>query len=346
MPRGAPGGTPCIDGKAACVSVTQQPLSVAARGLTKAYHTRSGTITANDGIDLDIPQGIIFGLLGPNGAGKTTFLKQILGLIRPTAGSLTVEGIDVAERPTAVKSLIGYMPQDRLAIRGIEVERAVRYTARLRGVPKAEAGDLARQVLGELDLLDYRDTVVDRLSGGITRMVSLALALVGKPSLLVLDEATNDLDPRRRRVIWNYLRQYIERTRCTCLLVTHNVHEAEQVLDEVAIINNGSLVASGSIPELRASVEQRADITVEVRVGTSHRDSDAYERLIATLGTFGTVSDPGQEVIELIVRRGSEQPAFQVLSASLGEVIDDFRTRRPTLDDIYSHVTIAESGVE
>src|SRR5262245_5488350 len=204
---------------------------------------KSGQIIANDDLTFTVRRGEIFGLLGPNGAGKTTLISQLLGLLRPTAGEIWVEGINVVQQPDVVKQHIGFLPQTGLAMRGVEVERALRYTGRLRGQTEADARAQSQELLHELDLRPYADRLVQKLSGGLMRLTHFAMALMGRPQVLVLDEPTNELDPQKRRLVWDVLARLNRNQGTTCVLVTHNVLEAEKVLQRVAVLRHGRMIA-------------------------------------------------------------------------------------------------------
>src|SRR5262245_37611584 len=145
----------------------QRGVAVQVRGLTKEFRRRGSAepVKANDGLGFSIPSGQIFGLLGPNGAGKTTLVSQLLGLTRPTSGSIHVEGVDVVADPGSVKEITGFLPQTALPMRRIEVRRALHYTGRLRGRSEPEARRQADELIDELGLVSYADIQVGRLSG-------------------------------------------------------------------------------------------------------------------------------------------------------------------------------------
>lgn len=178
--------------------------AVVVRDLRKVY--KAGVV-ANDGISLDISRGEIFGLLGPNGAGKTTLIQQIIGLLAPTSGTVVVEGIDAVRHPERLTSLISYLPQQRVVMRDVEVDRALYITGRLRGLSRGSARKQTEWVLAELGLEAERHRWISRLSGGLDRLAAFGRALVGRPKLLVLDEPTNELDPVKRRLVWELIRR-------------------------------------------------------------------------------------------------------------------------------------------
>jgi ABC-type multidrug transport system ATPase subunit len=307
--------------------------AIAVRDLTKRY--RGGTL-ANDNLSLEIKRGEIFGLLGPNGAGKTTLVLQILGLLAPTSGRITVEGVDVVAHPQQIKTFSGYMPQTRVAMRNLEVHRALSITGRLRGQPKDVARAQAEELIERLELGEHRNQYLDRLSGGLMRVAAFAMALMGQPRLVVLDEPTNELDPLRRRAVWETIRD-LNRTRpVTCVLVTHNVLEAERVVERVAVVNGGRVAAVGTPGDLKARLGDEVRLEVVLKADVSQNGHlAAVESRLATLGRMVSLR-PGSYAV--FVRRQNVGAAVETMMASLEGMLDDFRLAPPSLEDVYIHL--------
>jgi ABC-type multidrug transport system ATPase subunit len=297
------------------------------RNLTKRY--KDGTL-ANDELSLRIHRGEIFGLLGPNGAGKTTLVLQLLGLLAPTSGTIVVEGIDVVGHPERVKELAGYMPQTRVAMRNVEVERALYITGRLRGQSDKAASVQVAGFVERLDLGEHRRQYLDRLSGGLMRVAAFAMAMMGKPRLIVLDEPTNELDPIRRRIVWDVIRDLSRSGDVTCLLVTHNVLEAERAVDRVAMIDRGKVAALGTPGELKVRLGD--DIRLEVVLRSDSDNSECAAARLAQLGRSITLR-PGHHAI--FVRRETVGRAVDILLTELADDVDDFRLAPPSLEDVY-----------
>ncbi len=301
----------------------------------KLPHKKS--LLANDGVSLQVQSGEIFGLLGPNGAGKTTLVLQILGLLAPTSGSITVADIDVVAYPERVKALCGYMPQSRVAMRNLEVYRALTITGQLRGQSAQEAYRQSEELIELLDLGEHRRQYLDRLSGGMLRAVSLAMALMAHPRILVLDEPTNELDPVRRRIIWDTIRYVNRAYQTTCVLVTHNVLEAEQVIERVAIVDHGRVIAFGTPGALKKqylSDEMRLDLVFKTdNVG------DAQQRLLYDqlrgLGRLVTLKS-GHCVV--FIPRHEVGNAVTTIMSTLEDYLDDFRVVPASLEDVYIHL--------
>ncbi|WP_344609310.1 ATP-binding cassette domain-containing protein [Streptomyces glaucus] len=307
--------------------------AIEVRDLVRAYRGRNGElIRANDGLTFSVPRGQVFGLFGANGAGKTTLVLQLLGLVRPTSGSVTVNGIDVVRHPETVKSTVGFLPQRGLSMRLIEARRALHYTGRLRGQSEADARRQTDELIDELGLGPYADRQVERLSGGLMRLVNFGMTLMGRPELIVLDEPTNELDPHNRRLIWDIVQRRAAEDGTTVVLVTHNVLEAEKAVHRVAVMHGGRITAMGTPGELKEQTGAQARLELFVRDGGTLTDEET-----ARLGRIGVVT-PGDRTGSYLVTAPPDriQPLLEVLVTDVGVTrVDDFRFARPTLEDVY-----------
>lgn len=215
---------------------------------------RFGRTIANDRVSLRVREREIVGLLGHNGAGKTTLVSQIVGLLRPHAGSIEVAGINAVARPAVARRLVAVQPQAQAPVNGLTPRRAIEIAARLRGLSRRDSRAAAASVVDELDIGPW----VDRralpdgggLSGGVRRLVAFAMAVVAPVPLVVLDEPTNDIDAARRRLLWDAVRRRGDEG-AGVLVVTHNVVEAERVVDAVIVLDRGRVAVSGTPTELR-----------------------------------------------------------------------------------------------
>ena len=206
------------------------------RGLTKTY---KGGTRALDNVDLDIRKGEIFALLGPNGAGKTTLIGAVCGLVRPTGGTITAFGQDLAKDWRKARARIGLVPQELATDMFETVWRAVAYSQGLFGKPH-DAGRL-EDILRSLSLWDKRDAQIRALSGGMKRRVLIAKALAHDPELLFLDEPTAGVDVELRKGMWQQIAALKERG-VTIILTTHYIEEAEEMADRVGIIRGGRIL--------------------------------------------------------------------------------------------------------
>ncbi len=288
------------------------------RGLRKRYG--NGTL-ANDDISLALRPGEVYGLLGPNGAGKTTLVRQVLGLLKPTSGTIAVEGVDVVANPGFARRRIGFLPQGQFDLQSVHVDELIYAIARLRGHSRSDARRRTGEVIARLDLEEFRKTMMHTASGGVRRLAGFAAAIVGETHLLVLDEPTNDVDPIRRQMLWDTIAD-LGRHGTTVLLVTHNLAEAERVIDRLAIIDGGRIIREGTPASLRSVVTEklRLEITLAAEV-------EAHQSLVA---------DPRRAGLYLF-----EESALAAVTGWLGGLRDggqllDFRIGPPDLDDIYA----------
>ncbi|MFJ1702344.1 ABC transporter ATP-binding protein [Kitasatospora sp. NPDC088346] len=305
------------------------------RDLAKSYRSgargrgaRPDEIRANDGIDLTVRRGEIFGLLGPNGAGKSTLVRQLTGLLRPDRGSIDILGHDVVRHPERAPRLLAYLGQESTALDELTVALAAETTGRLRGLRRSEARAESVAVLAELGLEPLAGRPLAKLSGGQRRLACFAAALVGERPLLVLDEPTTGMDPVARRAVWSAVERRRAERGTTVVLVTHNVLEAETVLDRVAVIDDGRVIACDSPGGLKALVDGdvRLDLVwrteAPVTVPAVARLAERAERS----GRRWTVRTTPEDARELVAAV-TTGPAFAAL--------DDFTLATPSLEDAY-----------
>ncbi|MGV9313594.1 ABC transporter ATP-binding protein [Streptomyces sp. NPDC003691] len=220
-------------------------------GLTRRF----GPVVANDRVGLKVGPGEVVGLLGHNGAGKTTLVSQLVGLLRPDSGSIRIAGADAVANPAAARRSVALQAQSQAPMDGLTPRAAIEIAGRLRGLSGADAKAAAVALADELDIgewLDRRAVPGGGLSGGVRRLTAFAMAAVAPAPLIVLDEPTNDVDAARRRLLWDAVRRLGD-TGAGVLLVTHNVVEAERVLDELVVLDHGKVVLAGSPARLRGT---------------------------------------------------------------------------------------------
>jgi ABC-2 type transport system ATP-binding protein len=241
--------------------------AVRCTGLTQRF----GDTVAVDGIDLTVARGEVFGLLGPNGAGKTTTIRMITTLLPAPVGAIEVFGVDVARRRTAVRRLIGYVPQQLSADATLTGRENVALFARLYDVPRRTRAARVDEVLAEVNLDEVADRPAKTYSGGMVRRLELAQALVSAPRLLILDEPTVGLDPVARDGVWARIEEIQAATGMTVLVTTHLMQEADQRCDRVALMHRGRIRALGTPAELRGSLGPDADLDDVFRAYTGDR---------------------------------------------------------------------------
>jgi ABC-2 type transport system ATP-binding protein len=209
---------------------------------------------ANDGVSIDLAAGEVLGMLGPNGAGKTTLVRQVLGLVKPTSGTITIDGVDVVADPSAARDACSYQPQSQVPLYMIKPRRAIELLGRMRGLEHGQARSRAGALLERLELGEWADKRTQETSGGVMRLVAVCMAVVAPGRIVILDEPTNDVDPLRRKILWEMVRD-VAAAGSSVLLVTHNVAEADRAVDRLVIMDGGRVVAQGRPSELRQARE-------------------------------------------------------------------------------------------
>jgi ABC-type multidrug transport system ATPase subunit len=304
-------------------------------GLTKTFH--GGRVRACDDITLTIGGNSLTCLLGPNGAGKTTLIKQLMGLLRPDKGSIRLRGTSIVEHPTYARDACSYLPQSPYPFADVTAKEAIYFAARFRGAAHADAVRFADNELERWELGTKHGRLVRHLSGGERRLVGLAASLAGDQEVLVLDEPTNELDPKLRARLWATLSESARRGR-TVLLITHNVHEIENVVTSVLIMINGRVVAEGHPDALRTRVTASGD-TVRVDVPST----SVTPRLREQVGGLGSM-EAGGDHVRVSVARTRVKDLLQLIGTLGTGPLEDIRIVRPTLEDAYLHFVDASSS--
>jgi ABC-2 type transport system ATP-binding protein len=293
-----------------------------------ALQKRYGATTAVDGLDLAVLHGEVFGLLGPNGAGKTTTVEVLEGYRRPDAGTVRVLGLDPWRQGAALRPRIGVMLQEGGLYPGIRPLEALRQFAAF-----YDDADDPERLLRLVGLDEARGTLVRRMSGGQRQRLSLALALVGRPELLFLDEPTAGMDPHARATTWTLVRDLRDRG-VTVVLTTHAMDEAEQLCDRVAIVDHGRLIVCGTPSELVRGAE-------DDRTRFAAAPGLDVEALAAAVGLDATVvreERPGEYVVEHALN-----PAMVAqLTAWMAErdvAIRELRAGAPSLEEVFLRLT-------
>ncbi|MWA10529.1 ATP-binding cassette domain-containing protein [Streptomyces sp. BA2] len=306
------------------------------RDLVKTYPAargRRGTpatpeVRATDGISLEVRRGEIFGLLGPNGAGKSTLVRQLTGLMRPDSGSVEILGHDILRHPERAARILAYLGQESTALDDLTVSLAVETTARLRGLDVRAARAERDGVLEELALTGLASRPLKKLSGGQRRLACFATALVGERPLLVLDEPTTGMDPIARRAVWGAVDRRRAERGTTVLLVTHNVIEAETVLDRVAVLDHGRVIACDSPLGLKEQVAG------EVRVELVWRERAPLD-VPEVLALRSSAVESGRR---WSLRLAPDEARAAVAAVTGGDAfasLDDFTLATPSLEDVY-----------
>lgn len=298
-------------------------------GLAKTYRN----VEALKPLNLEVHPNSIFGFLGPNGAGKTTAIKLLLGLIRPTSGSASIFGLDVLRDSVAIRSRVGYLPQEPRFYEHMTARELLRYAMRFyfRG-PQAEIETRVAETLQLVALQDKADRPIKGFSGGERQRLGIAQAQVHYPDLLILDEPAASLDPMGRRDVLEVMERL--RKHATILYCTHILDDVQRVSDTVAILNHGQLVAYGPIQELLAAGD--GDVYVVTIKGHAER---AYQCIscqqwvsqILVERRNGSVT----WTVEVRDRAAAEAQLLRLLLADDEVIVTDFGRRKYDLEDVF-----------
>ncbi len=304
------------------------PLAISARGLKKIYSAtkKNPAKEALRGIDLSIRAGSIFGLLGPNGAGKSTFINILAGLVTKTAGSVEVWGFDIDRNPRQSRAAIGVVPQEITTDVFFTPREALEIQAGLYGVPKRERR--TDEILAALGLTDKANAYVRQLSGGMKRRLLVAKAMVHNPPILILDEPTAGVDIELRRQLWDYVRS-LHAQGVTIVLTTHYLEEAQELCDEIAIIDKGEVVVCAPTASLISSLDAK---TLRIIPSSPLINAPNLAPFEATLNADGSLSIPFKP---------SEIGVGAVLErlTSAGVGVKDLTTVEADLEDVFLELT-------
>ena len=298
------------------------------QNLSKVY---TGGKQALDDVSFDVAQGSIFGLLGPNGAGKSTLINILAGLVMKSSGSATIWGFDIDQHPRNAKASIGIVPQEIMFDPFFTPKEALELQAGLYGVPKAKRRTM--ELLKAVRLEDKADAYARTLSGGMKRRLLVAKAMVHAPPVIVLDEPTAGVDIELRQQLWDYVVE-LNRQGVTVVLTTHYLEEAEQLCDQIAIINHGKLIANKPTQELVGMAREKA---VVLTLDRDVANAPAHE-------AFGKSELIGDRVVEITYNK-DRMNAGDVLAAiqGLGFGIVDVTTKEADLEDVFLNLTRQQS---
>jgi ABC-2 type transport system ATP-binding protein len=302
--------------------------AIEARNVVKTYAATKTTpqMQALKGIDLLVPRGSVFGLLGPNGAGKSTFINILAGLVRKTSGTVKIWGRDIDERPRDARAAIGVVPQEIAADPFFTPRESLEVQAGMYGVPPKERRSM--ELLTALGLADKAEAYVRQLSGGMKRRLMVAKAMTHNPPVLILDEPTAGVDVELRRQLWRYVVE-LNQKGVTIVLTTHYLEEAQELCDQIAIINRGEVVACEATGDLLGRIDTRAVVVTPETPVEAAPALPGFETRLRPGGAFAVTYRTGESSVE------------QVLAAvrSAGLSVRDVTTEDPSLENVFVALT-------
>ncbi|MBW3556327.1 MAG: ATP-binding cassette domain-containing protein [Actinobacteria bacterium] len=302
--------------------------NVEVRGLVRRF----GSITAVDGVDLDVAEGEVFGFLGPNGAGKSTMVRMLVTLLRPSAGAARVAGYDVVKEAAKVRRVIGVALQDAALDPLMTGRELLRLQATLHGIPRGHVEARGGELLERVGLTAAADRRVGTYSGGMRRRLDLAMALIHEPAVLFLDEPTTGLDPMSRISLWEEVRRLNIDHGTTVFLTTQYLEEADELAQRVAIIDRGRIVREGPPAELKAQV---GEPTLQVVVPEGD-----LERAAEVLRHFGEPAPARPDSLAVHLAGGAAGLAAVVRALDeRGVQPVSMELTAPSLDDVFVEAT-------
>ena len=312
-------------------------LVIDTQGLSKTFNK----VDALKSLHLKVPRNSIFGFLGPNGAGKTTTIKLLLGLIRPTAGSASIFGLDSERDTVAIRARIGYLPQDPRFYEYMTAREILDYTAHFffKG-PQKEIDERVDETLKLVGLDDKSDRPIKGFSGGERQRLGIAQAQVNYPDLLILDEPAASLDPMGRRDVLEVMERLRKYT--TIFYCTHILDDVQRVSDTVAILNHGELVASGSIESLLAGGEGTAyEVHLKGNPQSLHQMVSAQPWVNSV--KVKTHNDKTEWIVSVSDAGAAENDLFRLLAGDKDAIVTDFHLKAHELEEVFLRIVEGEN---
>jgi ABC-2 type transport system ATP-binding protein len=301
--------------------------AIRARGLSRHF----GEVVAVDQVDLDVPSGQIYGFLGPNGSGKTTAIRTLCGLLTPTAGEVSVLGLEIPRQAEALRRRIGYMTQKFSLYDDLTVLENMQFMARVYGIGRGAARERIEELLQRYALANMRDRFASAMSGGQRQRLALAVATLHRPTLLFLDEPTSAVDPENRRDFWEQLFDLSD-AGTTILVSTHYMDEAERC-HQLAILETGRLRKQGAPADLLSELENRV-------VGISGSELREVKARVLQLPEVESAAQQGLH-LRVLMRRGVADPVDR-LRSQLDSPGLEIALTRPSLEDVFVAATARE----
>ena len=302
-------------------------------GLCKSYV--KGKLV-NDNISFFLRRGEIFGLLGPNGAGKTTLVSQIIGLAKPDTGSISIDDVDIVARPGYARQACSFQAQTQVPINGLTAKQAIELVGRVRGGDVKTVRARTKELLKNLEMEEWAAKSAETFSGGMRRLVAFCMAAVAPGRIVILDEPTNDIDPLRRRLLWQEVRTLVAMG-STVLLVTHNVLEAERAVDRLAIIDKGRVVSIGTPASLKGNggLSMRFELILEPRAEVPNVPDSIQNTTLTGRRLIGRLKE-ADIVLAIQWARGLKEKS----------IVEEYSVGPASLEDVYLKVVGHDNSLE
>lgn len=294
-----------------------------------------GEIHAVDGINLHVPKGALFGLLGPNGAGKTTTISMLSTILPPTSGIASIMGYDLLKQTKEIKKHIGVCPQELVLYERLTARENINLIAQMHGIQKADYKEKTDDLLGKMGLLDRANDKLKKYSGGMKRRVNVLMAVVHDPDLVFLDEPSAGLDPQSRHVVWDFIKD-LQKQQKTVILTTHYMEEADDLSDELVIIDHGKVIAEGAPRDLKGRLGE-GDV---IEFSVEEKEAENREQIASRLKELS--------FIQWVKTLGKAKIILNGLDGlrRISEIIDavkvkmlDISIRNNTLEDVFLDLT-------
>jgi len=303
---------------------TANNIAIETRDLTRAF----GNLVAVDKINLKINKGELFAFLGPNGAGKTTTINMLSCLLKPTAGTASIYGFDINKEPYEIKSIIGISPQETSISEWLNPIENLMLMGRIHGLSSSEARNRALELTKTMGLSQRSKDIVKKFSGGMKRRLSIMMALIHNPEVIILDEPTLGLDPQARRAMWDFISKL--KGSKTILLTTHYMEEADYLADRIGIIDDGKIVALGTSRDLKIGMVKKQTLIISAWNITNKVMASLRKIHKDALLEGNTIKISGEHLdLKEIVNRLSDD----------GAVVRSAYVKEPTLEDVFLDIT-------
>jgi ABC-2 type transport system ATP-binding protein len=303
-------------------------IAIEVKGLVKVY---DGKLRALDGVDLKVKAGNVFALLGPNGSGKTTLMRILTTQFKPTSGEASIFGLDVVRRDSDIRKIISYVPQEMSVWTDISGFENILIYAKIYGLPSSDRKKIIRDALEGMGMDSVANNLVKTYSGGMIRRLEMAIAMIIKPRILFLDEPTLGLDPSARKAVWEKLISFKKEYDTTVFFNTHYMDEADLYSDEIAIINRGKMVMSGTADQLKHSLRREV---IQFNLIVNIIDKNVLNR-IRDLDFVNDLFMNGSELSVVVEDAETALPIVMEILRNEDISVHKICMTRPTLDDVF-----------